>query len=110
MGSEYNVLIVEDDAAAAAVLESNLKAVGFHTWVVPKPREALGLLASNNFAVVVTELRSMDMNGVQLTQAVHKISPKTNVVVITMYSFISSAIEAMEAGAYGYITKPFRSG
>ncbi len=109
MGSEYNVLIVEDDAAAAAVLESNLKAVGFHTWVVPKPREALGLLASNNFAVVVTELRSMDMNGVQLTQAVHKISPKTNVVVITMYSFISSAIEAMEAGAYGYITKPLNS-
>lgn len=109
MGSEYNILIIEDDPTAAVVLESTLKVAGYNIWVVVKPREALELLASNNFDVVIAELRSAEMDGVQLTKAVHKISARTNVVVITMYSFISSAIEAMEAGAYGYITKPLNS-
>jgi diguanylate cyclase (GGDEF)-like protein len=109
MAKEINVLIIEEDAALAAQLDSTLKGVGYRTWVVADPKEGLNLLLSNVFSVVITELRSAKMNGAQVTQAVHKISEQTNVVVVTLYSFISSAIEAMEAGAYGYITKPLNS-
>jgi len=109
MAKEVNVLIIEEDAALAGQLENTFKAVGFHTWVVADPKEGLSLLQSNVFSVVITEMRSAKMNGVQLTRAVHKISEQTSVIVITPYTFISSAIEAMEAGAYGYITKPLNS-
>jgi len=109
MAKEVNVLIIDEDAALAAQLDNTLKAVGYHTWVVTNPKEGINLLHSSAFSVVITEMRSAKMNGAQVIQAVHKISEQTNVIVITPYSFISSAIEAMEAGAYGYITKPLNS-
>ncbi len=109
MGKEVNVLIIEDDAGMAAQLDNTLKAVGYRTWVAADPKEGINLLHSNAFSVVITEMRSAKMNGAQVTQAVHKLSEQTNVIIITPYSFISSAIEVMEAGAYGYITKPLNS-
>ncbi|MDD5060318.1 MAG: diguanylate cyclase [Candidatus Omnitrophica bacterium] len=109
MQQEVNILVVEEDNAAAEVLESSLKSVGFQVWIAKNPQEGLTMLGTSNFPVIITELRSPRMNGVQFTREAHKISPSVNVLVLTGYSFISSAIEAMEAGAYGYITKPLNS-
>ena len=107
--AEVNILVIEDNPESAAILEKTLKAVGYKVWLVNDPKDALGLLRQNTFAAVITEMRSGKMNGVEVTKEVHRISPGINVVVITLYSFINSAIEAMEAGAYGYITKPFNT-
>ncbi|PIQ90064.1 MAG: hypothetical protein COV71_06615 [Candidatus Omnitrophica bacterium CG11_big_fil_rev_8_21_14_0_20_41_12] len=109
MVKEVNILIIEEDAVLAAQLEDTLKAVGYRTWIMADAKEGIKLLHSNTFSVVICEMRSAQMNGVQVTQAVHKITGQTSVVVVTPYSFISSAIEAMEVGAYGYITKPLNS-
>ena len=109
MVKEVNVLILEEDEALATQLDNTLKAIGYHTWIAKDPKEGINLLHSSAFSVVITEMRSAKMNGVQVTRAVHNISEQTNVIVITLYSFISSAIEAMEAGAFGYITKPLNS-
>jgi len=109
MQQEINILVVEDDPQAASLLESTLKNAGYRAWLVNDPREGLELLKTNIFPVAITELRSSKMNGVQFSNEVHKVSAGTNVLVITLYSFIASAIDAMEAGAYGYITKPLNS-
>ena len=109
MQQEINILVVEDDRAAASSLESALKSAGFQVWLANSPQEALTMLSSSSFPVIITELRSPKMNGVQFTREAHKISAAVNVLVLTPYSFIGSAIEAMEAGAYGYITKPLNS-
>lgn len=106
---DINILVVEDDPTAAGLLESTLKSAGYRVCLANDPREALELLRSSPFPVAITEMRSSRMNGIQFTKEVHKLSPGTNVLVITLYSFIASAIEAMEAGAYGYITKPLNS-
>jgi len=109
MTQEINILVFEDDPAATDLILVALKSVGYHVWAVATAREALDLLRTSTFPVAIAELRSPKMNGVQFTKEVHKISQGTNVLVITLYSFINSAIEAMEAGAYGYITKPLNS-
>jgi diguanylate cyclase (GGDEF)-like protein len=109
MPQEINILVFEEDPSAANLIESALKSASYRVWPAATAREALDLLRTNTFPVAITELRSSKMNGVQFTQEVHKISQGTNVLVITFYSFINSAIEAMEAGAYGYITKPLNS-
>ncbi len=109
MQQNVNILIIEDEPAAASCLESTLKSSGYKVWLVNNPEEALGLLRSNTFCVAITELRSPKMNGIQFTRHAHKISEATNILVLTPYSFVSSAIEAMEAGAYGYITKPLNT-
>ncbi len=109
MQKEINILVVEDDPAAAGSLEAALKLADYRVWLAGTPQEGLELLRSNAFPAAITELRSPKMNGVQFTTQAHKISAETNILVLTPYSFIGSAIEAMEAGAYGYITKPLNS-
>jgi len=109
MQQEINILVVEDDQAAANCLESTLKLAGYHVWLAGTPQEGLGFLRSNTFPAAITELRSAKMNGIQFSKEAHKISAGTNILVLTPYSFISSAIEAMAAGAYGYITKPLNN-
>ena len=101
-----NILIIEDEPETASVIEDTLKGLGYNVSRVSDPRDGIALLSDTEFAAVITETRSAKMNGIEVTRAVQRISPETNVIVLTFYSFISSAIEAMEAGAYGYITKP----
>lgn len=109
MDKGINILIVEDDTKAATCLESTLQSAGYHVWLTKNPQEGLEFLRANPFSVVITELRSPKMNGIKFTQQAHKISEATNILVLTPYAFVSSAIEAMEAGAYGYITKPLNT-
>lgn len=109
MAQDINILIIGDDAETVKSLEETLKAVGYRVWLANSPQEGLEFLRANQFLVAITELRSSKMNGVQFTQQAHKISERTNILVLTHYSFVGSAIEAMEAGAYGYITKPLNS-
>ncbi|MFH1354989.1 MAG: diguanylate cyclase [Candidatus Omnitrophota bacterium] len=105
---EVNILVVEDSPDSVPILEKTLKEVGYRVWLVNDHKKALDTLRGNEFAAVITEMRGK-MNGTQMTEAVHKISPYTNVIIITYYTFINAAIEAMEAGAYAYITKPFHT-
>lgn len=109
MAQDINILIIGDDAETVRNLEETLKAVGYRVWSANSPQEGLEFLRANQFLVAITELRSSKMNGVQFTQQAHKISERINILVLTHYSFVGSAIEAMEAGAYGYITKPLNS-
>lgn len=109
MQQEINILVVEDDPSAAGCLESALKLAGYRVCLAAAPQEGLELLRSNTFPAAITELRSPKMNGIQFTRQAHKISPGINILVLTPYSFVGSAIEAMEEGAYGYITKPLNS-
>ncbi len=109
MQQEINILVIENDSQAASLLESTLKSAGYHVWIVDNPQKGLEILRSGSFPVVITELRSSIMNGIQFIKEARKISAGTNILVLTLYSFISSAIEAMEAGAYGYITKPLNT-
>lgn len=107
--AEANILIIEDNKEIAAVLETTLKEINYKVWIVSEPKEGLDLLRSNHFVAVITEVHSSKMNGIDVVRNVHKISPETNVIVLTFYSFIQAAIETMEAGAYGYITKPLNT-
>jgi diguanylate cyclase (GGDEF)-like protein len=101
------ILVIEDNQESAKKLEEILKSAGFKYWIISDPKEVVGMLKTTSFAVVLTELRMPYMNGVEVTKAVLNVSPATSVIVMTPYSFIASAVEAMEAGAYGYVTKPF---
>lgn len=107
MDGVLNVLVIEDDPRAAGLLETLLTPLGYKVWVVDHPTRGLGLAETTPFALAMTELRFAGMNGVEVARAMSKVSPETSVVVMTAYAFISSAVEAMEAGAYGYVTKPF---
>jgi len=106
---DINILVIEDKKEDAGFLEETLKSQGYKVWLASSGEEGLKLFKGIPFAVVVTELHMGEMDGVEITKEMLKSKPNINVVVITAYTFISSAIEAMEEGAYGYITKPFNA-
>lgn len=107
MQQSAEILLIEDEAEASEKLGAVLYASGHNVNVASSAKEGLKLLKDLKCAVVITELRLPDMGGVELIRAIKNIDAKISVIVITPYLFINSAIEAMENGAFGYITKPF---
>ncbi len=107
MGRSANILVIEDEKESSQTLGSVLYSAGHNVSLVTSAHEGLKILKDIRCAVVVTELRMPDMSGSELVRAIKDLDPKTSVIVITPYLFINSAIEVMEDGAFGYITKPF---
>jgi diguanylate cyclase (GGDEF)-like protein len=102
-----DILVIEDEKESSETLGRVLYAAGHNVNVATSAREGLKILKDVHCAVVISELRMPDMSGAELVRAIKNIDPKISVVVITPYLFIQSAIQVMEDGAFGYITKPF---
>lgn len=107
MPHSADILVIVDEKEAADTLSSVLFAAGHNVNVVFSAKEGLKMLKDIRCAVVIAELRMPDLAGSSLVRAVKNLDPKISVIVITPYLFINSAIEVMEDGAFGYITKPF---
>lgn len=106
---DVNVLIIEDKKEDAVFLQETLKDAGYKVWCCANGEEGMRLVQTTPFAAVLTELLTPGMNGEEIAEQVLAINPAIGVVVMTTVSFISSAVEAMEAGAYGYVSKPFNA-
>lgn len=102
-----NVLVVEDDKEASQKLGSILCSAGNRVTIASCAKEGLEILKKEGHSIVIIELQMADMNAGEFVGSVKNIDPKINVIVITPYLFISSAIKVMEAGAFAYITRPF---
>ena len=106
---QSNILVIEDNPEAAQAIEKILLPRGYKVWVVANSKEITKMLKTTFFPVILTELRIPGINGIDLINLILELSPETSILVMTPYAFITSAVDAMEAGAYGYITKPFNS-
>jgi DNA-binding NtrC family response regulator len=103
----FKVLIAEDEDIARKHLLYALKKEGYEAVGVSNGREALGLIAQEHFDVLITDIRMPGMSGIELLVKVRESYHGVEVMVITGYGSIDSAVEAMKKGAYEYITKPF---
>ena len=107
MKRSADILVIEDEKEASETIGSVLYSAGHNVNLVSSAKEGLKMLRDIHCAAVITELRMPDMSGDELVRAIKNIDPKISVIVVTPYLFINSAIEVMESGAFGYITKPF---
>ena len=101
------VLIIDDDEAMCGMLCSGLQAAGYATRSTTEPGDALDLIQREDFDVVVTDVRMRGVNGLDLCKRIVDNRPDLPVVVITAFGSMEVAIEAIRAGAYDFITKPF---
>ena len=102
-----HILIVDDELVICRSCEKVFRREGHSTVVATSGREALRVLESDTFDVVFTDLKMMDMGGLEVLQAVRDRYPSTVVVIITGYATIASAVETMRSGAFDYLPKPF---
>lgn len=101
------ILIVDDELNMRLVLSAMLKKEGFDVSSASNGREALQVLQSNRFAVVITDLKMPDIDGMVLLSRIAEQHPEIPVIMITAHGTIATAVEALKKGAFDYITKPF---
>src|SRR5438309_2492704 len=101
------LLVVDDQRNMRATTAMLLRAEGFDVLEAGGGEEALAQITSNPVDVLLTDLRMEPIDGLTLLQRALEMSPHTQVIVMTAYGSIESAVEAMRRGAYDYLTKPF---
>jgi two-component system response regulator HydG len=100
------VLIVDDDLAMCEMLAKGLSRKGFQCQFRTAADEALALMEREPFDVVVTDLNMRAMNGLELCARIAANRPDLPVVVLTAFGSLETAVGAIRAGAYDFITKP----
>jgi DNA-binding NtrC family response regulator len=104
----FRVLIAEDEPIARENLEHILRKEGYETRAVENGAAALKELEKNEFDLVLTDLRMQPVDGMAVLEQTKSRHPATEVIVVTGYATVSTAVEAMQKGAYFYIAKPFK--
>src|SRR3569832_1639172 len=94
--------------ARAETLADGLTDLGVAATAYGSSRAALETITSGDVDVVVTDLRMPELDGLALLDAIRATKPETQVIVMTAYGAIDSAVEAIRRGAYHYLTKPFK--
>ena len=103
------ILVVEDQDAMRESLVIAFKDEGYQVAGVASGEDAIQRLNSNNvYDLVVTDLKMKKVDGLEVLKAVKNANSSTEVVLITAYGTISTAVQAIRDGAYDYVTKPFR--
>jgi two-component system NtrC family response regulator len=100
------ILVVEDDESLRRVTQVQLEKCGYATAVAADVPGALEMLEQEPRELVITDLNLPGASGLELLKKIRLEYPETTVVVVTAYGTIETAVEAMKAGAYDYITKP----
>ncbi len=102
-----HVLIVDDELNIRRVLAAMLKREGYEVTTAADGEQALGVLAKTPVEVVVTDLVMPRVGGMELLQRVAAQYPDVPVIMITAHGTVDSAVAALKAGAFDYVTKPF---
>jgi len=108
MGNNARLLIVDDEKIALKNLEHVMKKEGYHVTGTQSGQNALKLLEEQPFDVVLTDLKMEKVDGMQILKRCHELYPDTEVVMITGFATLESAVETMKHGAFYYIAKPFK--
>lgn len=102
------ILLVDDEEITLENLEFVLKKDGHDVVTASNGSQALKYLESSGFDLVLTDLKMKKVDGMEILEKVKTRHPDTEVVMITGYATVSSAIEAMKRGAFYYVAKPFK--
>jgi DNA-binding NtrC family response regulator len=102
------ILVVEDEEIARKNLEHILEKEGYEVISVNSGAKALDLLKEREFDLVLTDLKMEKVDGMEVLKKSREVQTHTEVVMITGYATVSSAVEAMKEGAYYYIAKPYK--
>ncbi len=108
MDSAGRILVVDDDRGSLASLGEAMTREGYAVTLASSGEEALGLGRDQDFDVVITDLRMKGVDGLQVVRSLKGSRPETVVIVMTGFASMETVVDAIAAGAYDYISKPFR--
>ncbi len=101
------ILCVDDEGVILDSFRKILVLDGYCVDTVENGKEAMGLIQSHHYDFVFTDLKMPEMDGVEVTKSVKHLRPDIDVVIITGYATVETAVECMKFGAMDYVQKPF---
>ncbi|GAB6108160.1 sigma-54-dependent transcriptional regulator [Fusibacter bizertensis] len=101
------ILIAEDEVNLALLLERILKKEGYVVYVANDGSAAKSILEAKQIDMVLTDIKMPDIDGIELLKYIKKIDPSIEVIVMTAFATVDTAINALKLGARDYIRKPF---
>ena len=102
------MLVVDDEQSMRELLGIMLRQVGYAVTLADGGEPAVQALKTDDFDLVITDLRMRKVDGLAVLRAAKDHSPRTVVLVVTAFASTETAVEAMKLGAYDYVTKPFK--
>jgi DNA-binding NtrC family response regulator len=106
--SDTRILFVDDDRDILTMVEQYLTIKGYNVTTVDNGIEAVGIVKEKQIDIVFTDYKMPEFNGLELLVAIKKYRPQTEVIIVTGYGSMESAIQAMKFGSYDYLQKPFK--
>ncbi|MDF1564373.1 MAG: sigma-54 dependent transcriptional regulator [Deltaproteobacteria bacterium] len=107
MANRSNILVVDDQVNMRATTALMLESAGYAVIEAESGAAALEVLQEKTVDVVITDLRMAPMTGIELVEKVKEVSSTIQVIVMTAYGSVDSAVDAMRRGATDYLQKPF---
>jgi len=104
---KVSVLVADDEESIRGTLSTLLVEEGYDVTAVSSAEEALAKFGDDPFPLVITDIRMSGMTGIDLLREVKQLHPETEVIIITSYASLETAVLALRSGAYDYILKPF---
>lgn len=105
------ILVVDDEQSILCVLTTLLQSEGHEVTAALGGKVAMSVLKENKdeFALMISDIRMPEIDGMKLLEYVHEAFPKMSVIMLTAFGQVETAIKAMELGAFDYIKKPFKA-
>ena len=110
MTPRFNVLVVDDEASLRKVLQTTLTARGFSVQESGSAERAIELVREKSIDLVLLDINMPGTGGIEACRRIRSLSPQAAIVMVTVRDAESDIVQALEAGADDYITKPFRFG
>ena len=105
-----HILVVDDEELYRRSLERILTRVGHRVSQARDSAEAMSLVSGEPIDLVLADIRMPGINGLELVRQIHEINPDLPCIVITGFGSPENSVEALQAGAYWYLEKPFDQG
>jgi two-component system, OmpR family, KDP operon response regulator KdpE len=110
MTRTFNVLVVDDEPALRRVLQTSLTARGFSVEEAVHAEQAIDMLPQRDFDLILLDINMPGMGGIQACRRIRTLRPGLGIVMVTVRDAEHDMVQALEAGADDYITKPIRFG
>jgi two-component system NtrC family response regulator len=101
-----NLLVIDDDAVTRELLTEVLQDEGYAVEACESGKLALERAARDSFDLAITDVRMPEMDGIAVTQALKAQQPSLQVIVMTAFGSVETAVEAIRHGAFDYVSKP----
>ncbi len=106
--TDCRILFVDDDKDILMMVEQYLQMQGYDITTVDSGMKALDLVKDQDIDIIFTDYKMPEFNGLELLAAVKQYKPSIEVIIVTGYGSMESAIQAMKFGSYDYLQKPFK--